>query len=225
MNPGLIGQKSERKTNMRKTLVILSAVCLAAGVANAQNLLLNGNFNDPATGDPPTSWTPWSWGGGWASHEIKPGLDVTHGLVVGATGGGGGGFYQTLSATAGMQYNLTVSSGADTWWLPTGVMTMFFLDSSNVELGSATRNTVDPAVYGGTFDSPHPWESYLLTGTAPLGTTQVKVEFASNAFATGSIWFDNAVLTVVPEPGTAALVALGSVLLLGYRSRRNATRA
>ena len=43
--------------------------------------------------------------------------------------------------------------------------------------------------------------------------------------ATGSIWFENAVLTVVPEPSAVALVAVGSALLLGYRSRRDATRA
>ena len=32
---------------MRKIAVLLSAVCLTVGAANAQNLLLNGDFNDP----------------------------------------------------------------------------------------------------------------------------------------------------------------------------------
>ncbi len=231
MLPGLIGQKSEREIIMRKILVLLSAVCLAAGAANAQNLLLNGDFNDPPSGAAPTSWTPWSWNAGFANHEIKPGLDDSYCLVAGnGWYDGGGGFFQTISATAGTEYNLTVSSGADAWWLPTGRMTMFFLDSSPtpVELGQATRNTVDPAVYGQNYDIAHPWAAYSLTGTAPVGTTQIKVEFASNnpGGVGGAIYFDNASLTaVVPEPGAAALVALGSALLLGYRSRRNATRA
>jgi hypothetical protein len=224
---------------MRRIVVLLSTVCLAAGAANAQNLLLNGDFNSPASGAWPDNWSQWSWGTGWANHENNAGVsyDSSYYLVAGASGGsgGGGGFFQTVSATAGTEYNLTVLSGADAWWLPTGTMTMFFLDSSAVQLGTATRNTVDPAVYGplwpvtpenpnGAYDKPHPWESYSLTATAPAGTTDVKVEFSAN-WATGSIWFENASLTVVPEPGTVALLALGSALLLGYRSRRNAARA
>jgi hypothetical protein len=224
MIPGSSASESERSKSMRKIVVLLSAVCLAAGAANAQNLLLNGDFNTPASGAWPDNWNGWSWGSGWAAHEIKPGLDGTYGLVAGASGGGGGGFFQIGSATAGMEYNLAVMSGADAWWLPTGTMSMIWLDSGGAEISNSTRNTVDPAVYGNNYDIAHPWESYSLTAIAPVGTTQIKVEFSANN-ATGSIWFDNAVLTVVPEPGTAALFALASALLIGYRSRRSATRA
>jgi hypothetical protein len=35
----------------------------------------------------------------------------------------------------------------------------------------------------------------------------VEVEFANYGY--GSVWFDDAVLTAVPEPATAALLALG----------------
>jgi len=217
---------------MKTIAVVLFGASLVAGVTNAQNLLVNGNFDDPATGDPPTGWTAWSWGGGWANHENNAGVtfDSSYYLVAGAAGDGGGGFYQILPATAGLNYQLSVLSGADAWWLPTGTMTMFFLDSANLELGSATRNTVDPAVYGllypdpaSPYDKPHPWENYSLSALSPAGTTQIKVEFAANN-ATGSVWFENAVLSV-PEPGTAALLALGSALCLGYRSRRNGVRA
>jgi len=217
----------ERLTARPVIWFALACVLLAADSAHA-NLLYNGNFNTPAGGAPPTGWTPWSWGTGWANHENNAGVtyDGSYYLVTGASGGsgGGGGFFQTVSATAGTQYKLDVLSGADAWWLPTGTMTMFFLDSSAVQLGTATRNTVDPAVYGNNYDIPHPWESYSLTATAPAGTTDVKVEFAAN-WATGSIWFENASLTVIPEPGAAALFALGSAFLIGYRSRRNAARA
>ena len=183
MTPGLGAQELERSKSMRRIVVLLSAVCLAAGAANAQNLLLNGDFNSPASGAWPDNWSGWSWGTGWANHEnnARVTYDGSYYLVAGASGGsdGGGGFFQTVSATAGMQYKLDVLSGADAWWLPTGTMTMFFLDSSAVQLGTATRNTVDPAVYGNNYDIAHPWASYSLTATAPAGTTQVKVEFAA----------------------------------------------
>jgi len=226
MIPGLIGNKTERKISMRKILVLLSAVCLAVGAANAQNLLLNGDFNTPASGAWPDNWSGWSWGNGWANHEnnLTVSYDTSYYVVGGAAGNGGGGFFQTVAATAGMEYNLNVLSGADAWWLPTGTMSMIWLDSGGAEISNNTRNTVDPAVYGNNYDIPHPWAAYSLTATAPAGTTQVKVEFAGNN-ATGSLWFENAYLSVIPEPGTAALLALGSVLLIGYRSRRNANRA
>jgi hypothetical protein len=188
--------------------VVLALLCTSA---NAANLLSNGNFNDPPSGAWPTSWSGWSWGNGWANHEIKPGSDG-YCVVVGGSGGsgGGGGFFQTVPGTAGMSYTLTVDSGADAWWQPTGTMTMIWLDNADTILGQAIRNTVDPAVYGWTYDQPHPFANYSLTAVAPVGTTKVKAEFAAN-WATGSVWFENAVLT--PEPATLTILGLGGLLL------------
>jgi hypothetical protein len=210
---------------MKRVTLFVAVVCLTASLANA-NLLINGDFNDPATGDPPTGWSVWAWGDGWANHENNAPVtyDGSYYFVAGAPNNGGGGINQIVAATAGTEYQLTVLSGADAWWQPHGAMTMFFLDSSDVQVGLATRQTVDPAVYGWTYDQPHPWESYTLTAIAPANTAKIKVEFDAN-WNTGSTWFENADLTVVPEPGTAALVALGSALLIGYRSRRNKARA
>jgi hypothetical protein len=208
---------------MKKTLVLLSALGLAAGAVQAQNLLLNGDFNSPASGSAPDSWQTWAWGGGWANHEYNSGIsyDGSYYMVAGGSSSSGGGFYQTLAAVGGVAYELDVLSGADAWWLPKGTMTMFFLDSSGNTLSTATRNTVDPAVYGQNYDIAHPWASYSLTATAPGDTASIKVEFAGNV-ATGSIWFENASLTMVtvPEPGVAALGVMGLALWMGSRSRR-----
>jgi hypothetical protein len=219
---------------MKKLALLVAAVCMAASVANAQNLLSNGDFNLPGDGSTATGWTAWFWNAGWANTEISsplpgndgwgsPPPDTWH-IAAGAPGDGGGGVYQIVPATAGLSYELSVWSGADDWWLPTGTMSMIWLNDLEEIKGDATRTTVDPAVYGENYDIAHPWELYSLTATAPPGTTQVKVEFAANN-ATGSVGFDLASLTVVPEPGYLPLLALGSALLLGCRSRRNTVRA
>jgi PEP-CTERM motif len=209
-----------------KTIVLLfSAVCLAGVGAQAQNLLLNGDFNSPNSGSAPDNWTTWSYGNGtdpgWANHENAAGvsLDGSYYMVDGGYANCGGGEYQMLAGTEGVTYQLSVESGADAWWLPYGEMRLFFFDAANNQLEEDIASTVDPAVYGQNYDIPHPWASYSMTATAPVGTTQIKVEFASPT-GTGSVWFENAVLTAVPEPGALALAGIGLALLFG-RSRRS----
>ena len=209
---------------MNAAKILFCVACLAAGIANAQNLLLNGDFNSPASGAWPDNWSGWSWGGGWANHENNGPVtyDGSYYIVAGGMNydAGGGGFFQTVSGTAGLDYRLSVLSGADTWWLPYGEMRLFFLDSSNTQLGpTVIQPTVDPAVYGQNYDIPHPWAPYSVTATAPAGTTQIKVEFAE-PHGTGSVWFENAYLTVIPEPGTLTLAAAAAALLWAH-SRRN----
>ncbi len=209
---------------MKKLPILLSAICLMAGLANGQNLLLNGDFNSPASSAWPDNWSGWSWGTGWANHENNAAVtyDGSYYIVGGGMNydSGGGGFFQTVAGTGGLTYNLSVLSGADAWWLPYGEMRLFFLDSGNSQLGATViQPTVDPAVYGQNFDIPHPWAAYSVTATAPDGTAQIKVEFAE-PHGTGSVWFENASLTVVPEPGTPALAAAAAALLWAH-SRRN----
>ena len=165
------------------------------------NLLTNGSFNSPASSYTPTGWSPWAWGSGWANHENKTGVtyDGSYYLVVGAGGDGGGGFYQIVDATAEKEYTLTVLSGADAWYLPTGTMSLIWLDESGQIISDTTGTTVDPDNYGQEYDIEHPWGSYTLNGTAPEGTKHVKVEFACNP-GTGSVWFENAVLSMSNDP-------------------------
>jgi hypothetical protein len=209
---------------MKTSLILLSAVCLVGMGAQAQNLLLNGDFNSPESGAVPDNWSTWSYGNGtdsgWANHENNAGvtLDGSYYMVDGGFANCGGGEYQLLAGTENVTYRLDVDSGADAWWLPYGEMRLFFLDASDVQLALNVQPTVDPAVYGQNYDIAHPWAHYSLTAVAPAGTTQIKVEFASTG--SGSVWFENAVLTVVPEPGVLALAGLGLALLLG-RSRRS----
>jgi hypothetical protein len=217
---------------MRRGFVLLSVVVfLAAGVSSQANMLTNGDFETPqAAGWTGTGWSSWAWAGGYSEHvnnkTVLQGGNGTYLLNCGNGwwngGGGAGGAYQTVAATEGMTYKLTVDSAADAWWLPTGRMAMIWLNSSGGTISEAARNTVDPAIYGGTYDTPHPVANYTLVGTAPVGTTQVKVEFSSACWNQGgTITFDNASLTVnisgphnpIPIPGTltAGTLAGGKV--------------
>jgi hypothetical protein len=178
---------------------------------------VNGNFDLPASGSPPTGWTGWSWGSGWANHENKAGVsyDGSYYLVCGGNnaGSGGGGFYQTVAAAGGLTYTLSVQSGADAWWLPYGEMRLFFLDSTGTQIGQAVKGTVDPAIYGQNYDIAHPWASYSITTNAPQGTAQIKVEFAEPN-GTGSVWFENADLeSSVPFPATTHVSPDGTILM------------
>jgi hypothetical protein len=173
--------------------------------ALSNNLLLNGDFNSPASGDPPDHWTTWVVGGGWANHENNVGItyDGSHYMVVGGYEDQGGGCSQTVPAAPGVEYELSVLSGADSWWLPYGEMRLFFLDEFAQEVGSSVRPTLNPPDYGGAYDIPHPWEIYTLGAVAPENTAQVRVEFMSTG--TGSIWYENAVLAeVIPAPVLAS---------------------
>ena len=223
---------------MKTIVALLSAVALTTSITQGQNLLLNGDFNSPSSVAAPDNWSIWTFGGGYANHEILTttlingthnntgNYDNSYQMTVGAaSSSGGGGVYQIVPGTAGLTYDLNVDAGAQAWWLPTGQIRLFFLDATSTQLGLTQINTTDSIHSPDQYDVGVAYQHYsILNAVAPVGTTQVKVEFAG--YGGGSAWFDNAVLTVVPEPSTLGLVACGAALLLGrnLRSRRNAAR-
>ena len=215
---------------MKRLIMLLSAVALTASVTRGQNLLLNGDFNSPTTVAAPDVWSIWTYGGGYANHEIiTPAASVlgnydgTYQMTIGAANtSGGGGVYQTIAATAGLNYELGVQAGAQDWWLPTGQIRLFFYDASNTQLALTQINVTDSIHAPDQYNVGVAYQYWSLSALAPAGTTQAKVEFAG--YGGGSVWFDNASLTVVavPEPGTVAMLAVGSVVLLACRPRRRA---
>ena len=212
---------------MKKVVAVcLATIGLTVSLAHA-NLLVNGDFNNPGSVTAATAWSTWSYGGGWANHQNNTsgpldGVDGSYYMACGGAGSAGGGVYQIVPGTAGNDYTLSVDAGAQAWWRPQGEMRLFFLDAASNVLSSTNPVIVDT---GPGFDTGKPWANHSLSMVSPAGTTQVKVEFAMNGNDGGSVWFDNAVLTVVPEPSTLALVAGSLVALLGYRSRRGNRRA
>src|SRR5208283_5347583 len=204
----------------RAFAVFLATIGLTASLAHGQsNLLTNGDFSDPDSVAAPVGWTLWTFGGGWANHQNNTSgtqdgpIPGEYYMADGGGSGAGGGEYQIVSGVAGDTYTLSVLSGAQAWWLPYGEMRLFFLDAGSNTLSSAVLPTVDPAVYGQNYDIAHPWASYTESAVAPANTASVKVEFAEPN-GTGTVWFDNADLEVVPEPSTIVMVGLGALAAL-----------
>jgi len=202
------------------------AVLGMAGSANA-SFLMNGDFEiaDINSGYA-TNWDAWAWGDSpFNEHTVK---DFPQGgnntLLLNVGNGwyqGGAGAYQTVAATAGTNYMLTVDCGADGWWQPTGEMALIFLDATGTnELSKVAKFTVDEA-NGIPNDTLQPMQNYQLIGTAPVGAEFVKVEFASRmpGGQGGAITWDNAVLdtTAIPEPATLAFLGLAGSALLFLR--------
>jgi hypothetical protein len=221
---------------MKLAIALISITGVAINLVNAQNLLLNGNFNSQNVvisssggeqyGATPDDWTTWTYSpsndGPWANRQEDNtySYDGSFYMALGNDGGSGdaSGVYQTVSGTAGDTYDLTVESGAQNWWWPEGEMRLWFLDASSDILNEAVLN-VTTGISG--YDTGLPWQSYNLSAIAPAGTTQVKVEFAADynpsSGGGGTVFFDDAVLTAVPEPSTWAILGVGGIMLLGWR--------
>ena len=211
---------------LKMIAILLATVCLMSGVTHA-NLLSNGDFNTPNTTDPPADWASWTFGTGpFVNHEFPStapstigNYDGTYQMSIGGTDtSSGGGIYQTVAATAGETYSLTVDAGAQDWWLPTGEVRLFFLDAADAELDSTVIKTTDSIHDPDLYDVGVPYQTWGFDATAPVGTTQAKVEFAG--FGGGTAWFDNASLTVVPEPASLLLASMaGLSIAMGSRRR------
>jgi len=220
---------------MKTIAILLTAVGLAAGAVNAQNLLSNGDFllgqNDPGDPTQPNTLNPVGWteviSGGWSNRELNN--NGTYGdannyhYAMGNAGGYGNIAYQDVTvADNGSTFQLTADSALDAWWKNSGYIKLEFYNAGATTL----LGQVESTHWGQpNYDVGVPWANYSVAGFAPAGTEVVRASLGTYGEG-GTARFDNAVLaTVVPEPGTAALVALGAATLFGYRSRRNTTRA
>lgn len=185
---------------MRKRMAWLASGALAAGSLQAGNLLVNGDFNSPASSAPPTGWTTYTSGNAWCQHVLNPdnagsvgsmGVDGTYFMQVGVNGWYSSGLfssvYQIVQAVPGRTYTLSVASASQNWWNPEGQARMIFLDASTNVLSTVSTQVC-------AWVANKPWATYYLTNDAPAGAAFVKVELA-NPGAGGNVWFDNASLT------------------------------
>jgi hypothetical protein len=198
---------------MKKVLVIL-ALLAVTGIASA-DLLSNGDFelgeNDPGDATQPntfiaTSWSEWH-SGGWSNREESGPTGFSYAL--GNAGGYGAGVFQDVAvADDGATYKLSFDASLDNWWMNSGYIKIEFLDAAEAQVGFVES----PHFTQPGYDAGIPWTTYSLIGTAPAGTEIVRA-IGGTYGEGGTARFDNAVLTVVPEPATMALLGLGALVL------------
>jgi len=214
----------------RRVAVLLAAVILTASLAQAANLLSNGDFNSPNSDANPTGWTTWTWGSGgpWVQHQIvtselggNAGIyDNTYMMKLGVFNGTGmASVYQIVGGGPNATYTLTCDSGMQAWWLMYGEIRLIFLDASSTEISRNVVRTTDSlhneynGGLGDQFDVGVVMQRWTNSAVSPAGTTFVKVEFEATGANGGNCWFDNAELTspLVP-PVIANIYPNGAVL-------------
>jgi hypothetical protein len=202
-----IDASNNHKPHMKQLTVLFSSILLTAAITNGQNLLLNGDFETAG----PAGWYNWTAGGGVAYNNNSQGNSTYYVNAWGGTWGNSSGWFQNVPVTAGLTYSLKVDSATENWWNPEGKIGLQFKDAGG-------NNLQNYELVVANYANSLPWTTYTLTETAPANATSVNIDL--KFYGGGSVMFDNAYLTLVPEPGTLSLAAAGA-LLLWAQSRRN----
>lgn len=196
---------------MKKTLTIgsvASMMTMAVLTANAQNLLLNGNFN---TGDY-TGWYTYAADGTMANtittttptFDGSPNAQMVSGDTTYRDALG-----QAVSIGGNQKYNISFDYYVNV--VPTSfAISVTYDDAGNNYLGYEFPT--------GVLTSAGGWETYSGNFTTPANTASLKLEFELYSAATVNL--DNVSVTPAPEPTTFALLGSAGLGLLVLRRRR-----
>ena len=140
--------------------------------------------------------------------------------------------FQDNPGTPGLQYSLTGYAGAEANYSgfiaasPTrSEFALEFLDAGSIVIGSSVLD-LEVAGLGTPNANPFNYAQYSLIATAPAGTASVRarasmIDAFNNPAGGGQAFVvDVFELTVVPEPGTFALIGMGLLGLLAIRRKK-----
>jgi hypothetical protein len=206
---------------MVKRLVLLGAMLGLAGMAQADNLLTNGNFEDGPTGNISAGIPGWNvWGGSGWHHDDAGRTEDTKAIVFWWDDAG---MWQDFAATGGINYAFSVDAfswSGNPLVLWNGLIKAEFYNSA---IGTGPGQALAEAELGRFYGATDPQDTWVTIGgslMAPAGTDVGRIVIKINdwqAGVGGVLNFDNAAVT--PEPATLALLALGGLAL-----RRRAAR-
>lgn len=134
-------------------------------------------------------------------------------MALGNAGGYGAFIWQDVSvADDGAMYELSADISLDAWWMNSAYLKIEFYDAGGTDPENMVGFVEMDHISQPGYDQGLPWANYGITGTAPAGTVTVRAVLGTYGEG-GTARFDNAVLEVVPEPATLALLGLGGLLL------------
>jgi hypothetical protein len=156
---------------------------------------MNGDFEQSSPGWP----APWSL---FSSAAITAAVDFDAGTAV---GGAGSARIVVTRAAPGISWDLSLSQQGVTLIAGTTYTLTFYAKSTaGLPIMAAVQETVDPwtARAKQWFTLTSAWQQYVMTYTAPVTESTIKVQF-NLAQSVGTLWLDNVSLVATSEQSTS----------------------
>ena len=211
---------------MNRTILLAAAICASCtGVWASENLLVDSGFESGAFGQSNPIPFPDGVGGGWAQYGASFATPTAHSgiysaLVLNNTWDPNG-VYQLLPASPGQTFDLSAyymtPNPSLAGYLTPALVQIFFFDKAERDISDAMYGNWQP------LGAANAWvKSQDVIATAPSETAYVGayLMMMNNNEASGfQMYYDDASLTVVPEPASFSLLALGGLTLLRRRKK------